>query len=170
MSLVELTSAGAPRALAGASPLVPAGAPTASPRRLLCWSIVGLFALTAVGWRSPAYTPLGVARYFHLPMLLVPLLAVGREALLRRIAGLVGITALFSGVLVAFEAYHGLSPTAFQQAVYLGAAFMVAASLRRLTVEEWRIVRWAGPCSILFFVVPFWLDARAIGMKTALAK
>jgi hypothetical protein len=127
--------------------------------------ILLLFALVGIGWRTPGATGAGTLRYFHVPMLLILVLAVGRYAMLKRIEGLSIVIVLYTVVYMAFSWYNGVGPLALQQGVYLGAGFMVAASLRVATPRDWRILRWTGPVAVLLFVVVFFQDAAAVGIS-----
>lgn len=138
-------------------------------RRALPWAILCLFAFMALGWRTWGDTPLGVLRYFHLPMLFVLASAVGRMALLRRMTMLVTIVVLYTATYMAFSWYNSVPPYALQQAVYLMAAFSVAAWLRTATETDWRILRWAGPVAVGLFLLVFWIDARSVGIDAVAA-
>lgn len=135
-----------------------------APRRVLAWATVAYFASLATGWRLLAGTGAGVIRYFHLPMLVVMALAPQRWALYTRLRALAGACVVYTVVLVGFSWYHASPPVVMQQGVYLGAAFMAGAFLRVATLEELRILRWAGPLAVALFLVLFWMDAAAIGI------
>lgn len=146
---------------------VPAAAdPGGLGRRALTWAILCLFAFMSVGWRTWGDTPLGVLRYFHLPMLFVLVLARRRGALFRSMTPLVAVGVLYTVIYTAFSLYNGVPPYALQQAVYLAAAFSVAASLRGATQRDWRILRWAGPLAVGIFLIVFWIDARSVGIDS----
>jgi len=134
-------------------------------RRVLCWSIVLMLAFMSVGWRSFGGTSAGTLRYFQLPMILVLILAQYRMILLARIRLIALTYVFFSITYMAISTYNGIPPFAFDQAIYLGTAFSVAATLMSAEEAEWRILRWAGPLSVLFFCYFFWTDAHAVGIN-----
>jgi hypothetical protein len=134
-------------------------------RRVLCWAIVLMLAFMAVGWRTFGGTSAGTLRYFTLPLLVVLVLAQYRMVLLGRIRLIALTYVFFSVVYMAISTYNGVAPFALDQAIYLGAAFSVAATLMTSEEPEWRIFRWAGPLAVLFFCYFFWSDAHLIGLN-----
>jgi hypothetical protein len=146
--------------------LLPVSSPSLSVRRrVLCWAIVLLLALMAVGWRSFGGTSSGTLRYFLPPMAVVIVLAQDRMIFLGRIRLIALSYVFFSVTYVAISAYNGVSPYGLIQAIYLFAAFSAGATLMTAAESEWAILRWAGPLAVLCFCYFFWSDAHSIGVN-----
>lgn len=160
-----------PRMVNGVSTALPGHVGSVLPlrHRMFPWLLVLTFALMPLAWRSPGATPLGVIRYVHGPAVLVILLASGRVALARKIRALVVACTVYTLLYATFSWYHAAPPFALQQALYIATAFMVAARLRNATGHDWKVLRWAGPATVLTFMVVFLSDARAAGVDVIAA-